>query len=75
MPALRRRAPTVRFMTFDGVVTLPTKEREESTARAISSSRDDLAPRTHRRGAEGAVRSGRGEMALDVEGVVDGGVG
>jgi hypothetical protein len=30
------------------------------------------APCVHRRGAKRAVRFGRGEMALDVEGVVDG---
>jgi hypothetical protein len=58
-----------------GVVKLWTEEREETTAFAISSSGDHLAPRAHRRGAEGAMRSGRGQMALDVEGVVDGGVG
>ena len=33
------------------------------------------APRAHRRGAKRAVRLGGSEMTLDVEGVVDGGVG
>jgi hypothetical protein len=64
-----------RVIAPQGVVTLWTEEREKTTAFAISSSRNHLAPGAHRRGAEGAMRSGRGEMALDVEGVVDGGVG
>jgi len=35
-----------------------------------SSSGGDLAPRLRGRRSEGSVRSGGGEMALDVEGVV-----
>jgi transposase-like protein len=58
-----------------GVVTLPTNEREGPLALRISSSPNRLAPRVHRRGAEGAVRWSGGEVALDVESVVDGGVG
>jgi hypothetical protein len=55
----------------DGVVTLSTGEREGPAALEISSSGDRLAPRVHRRGAEGAVRCSGGEVALDVE---DGGM-
>jgi adenine-specific DNA methylase len=58
----------------EGFVTLPTEEREGSATLEISSSSDRLAPRIHRRGAEGAVRCSGGEVALDVEGVEDGGM-
>jgi len=43
--------------------------------RLISSGCDGLARRVHRRSAQGAMRSGGGEVALNVEGVVDRGVG
>ena len=46
-------------------------EREEPAALDISGGRDGVAPRVHRRDAEGAMRFGRGEVALDVENVVD----
>jgi hypothetical protein len=59
---------------LEGVVTLPTEEREGPADLEISSRRDRLAPRVHRRGAEGAVRCSGGEVALDVEGVEDGGM-
>jgi site-specific DNA recombinase len=39
-----------------GLVTLATKERDASATLEISSSRDCLAPRAHRRGAECAMR-------------------
>ena len=39
-----------------GLVTLPTKERDGPAALEILSSRDCLAPRAHRRGAESAMR-------------------
>jgi hypothetical protein len=57
-----------------GIVTLPNKERDEVAARAFSGDRNGRTPRIHRSGAEASVRSGKGEMALDVENVVDGGV-
>jgi hypothetical protein len=50
------------------------QECERPASRVFSSGRNGRAPRVHRRGAEGAVRSGRCEVALDVEGVVDGGM-
>jgi uncharacterized protein YbjT (DUF2867 family) len=54
-----------------GTVTLPNRARNKS-ARMLGSSRsDDVAPRLHRRGPKGSVRSCRGEMTLDVEGVLD----
>jgi len=34
-----------------GIVTLPREERERTTPQRFSSGRDDLVPRTHRRGA------------------------
>jgi hypothetical protein len=58
-----------------GVVTLPTDEREGPATHEISSSRDRIAPRVHRRGAESVMRLGRSEVALDIEDVVDGGMG
>jgi hypothetical protein len=64
-----------RWRIFTGVVTLSKRRREAGLLRGTSSGRDDLAPRGHRRGAKRAVRLGRGEMALDVKDVVDGGVG
>jgi hypothetical protein len=57
-----------------GAVTLPCSERAVSAPQELSGRGDRSAPRVHRRGAKRAVRLGRGEMALDVEGVVDGGV-
>jgi len=39
----------------DGLVTLATKERGGPAALEILSSRDCLAPRAHRRGAESAM--------------------
>jgi hypothetical protein len=39
-----------------GLVTLPTKEHDGPAALEISSTRDCLAPRAHRRGAESAMR-------------------
>jgi len=61
--------------TLNGIVTLSNGERKKPAALDISSGRDGDAPRVHRRGAEGAMRLGRGEVALDVENVVDGGMG
>ena len=56
------------------VVTLPCSEREVSAPQELSGRLDRGTPRVHRRRAKPAVRLGRGEMALDVKGVVDGGV-
>ena len=60
---------------FEGIVTLSNGEREKPVALDISGGRDGVAPRVHRRDAEGAMRLGRGEVALDVENVVDDGMG
>jgi len=54
---------------------LPNKERDEVAACEFSGDRNGRTPSIHRSGAEASVRSGRGEMALDVENVVDGGMG
>jgi hypothetical protein len=61
-------------MTRPGLVTLPTKDRDVPAALEISSSRDCLAPRAHRRGAENPMRWSGSEVALDVESVEDGSV-
>jgi len=42
---------------------LSNEERDKAAARVFSSGRDRLAPRVHRRGAEGAVRLGGYEVA------------
>src|SRR5471030_1900670 len=46
-----------------GIVTLSNGEREKPVALDISGGRDGVAPRVHRRDAEGAMRLGRGEVA------------
>ena len=55
----------------EGVVTLSNRERDRPAALAVSS-RDGLAPRVHRRGAEASVGLGGCKVALDVEDVVNG---
>ena len=58
-----------------GIVNLLNNGRDEA-ARSISSSGDGrLTPGVDRSSAKRAVRGGRGQMALDVESVVNGGVG
>src|SRR5208337_5418320 len=59
-----------RSLGHNGVVTLPTREREVAASQDLSGRCDRGAPRVHRRGAKRAVRLGGDEMALDVEGVV-----
>ncbi len=61
-------------VVHDGVVTLPCGEREASAPQELSGHCDCGPPRGHRRSAKRAVRLGGDEMALDVEGIVDGGV-
>ena len=61
--------------TCGGFVTLPCREREVSAPQELSGRCDCSPPRCHRDTAKRAVRLGGDEMALDVEGVVDGGVG
>ena len=56
------------------VVTLLFLEREVSEPHKLSGRCDCGPPCGHRHGAKRAVRVGGDEMALDVEGVVDGGV-
>ena len=58
----------------DGFVTLPCREREVSAPQELSGRCDCGSPRGHRDTAKRAVRLGGDEMALDVEGIVDGGV-
>jgi hypothetical protein len=53
-----------------GFVTLPRRERERSAAQDLLGRRDCRPPRVHRLGAKRAVRLGRGEMTLDVKGVL-----
>jgi hypothetical protein len=74
-PRLYRASRGRRHSSSNGFVTLWTQEREEPAPCPISLSRGRLAPRVHRRGAEASMRSGRGKVTFDVEGVVDGGVG
>src|SRR5208337_830568 len=57
-----------------GFVTLPCREREAWAPQELSGRCDCSPPRGHRDTAKRAVRLGGDEMALDVEGVVDGGV-
>jgi hypothetical protein len=57
-----------------GIVTLPTKERDSVVAIEFSCGSNCRALCVHRRGAEASVRSGRREVALDVENVVDDGM-
>ena len=72
---VRRPRPTWPSAgSADGFVTLRCGEREVSAPQELSGRCDSGPPRVHRRGAKRAVRLGGGEMALDVEGVVDGGV-
>src|SRR5580700_8913083 len=60
---------------YFGTVTLSNRARNKSAGMLGSRRSDDVAPRLHRRGPEGSVRFCGGEMALDVESVVSGGVG
>ena len=56
-----------------GIVTLLNEERKKAASRRSSSGH--RTPDVHRRGAEAAVRRRGCQMTLDVEGVVDGGMG
>ena len=58
-----------------GFVTLPCRERALSAPQELLGRCDCGPPRCHRGTAKRAVRLGGDEMALDVEGIVDGGVG
>jgi hypothetical protein len=60
---------------LEGIVTSPMGERKKFAPGGCSSYREHLAPNVHRGGAERSERSRRYEMALDVEEVVNGGVG
>ncbi len=64
-----------RLMALKGFVTLPCREREVSAPQELSGRCDCGPPRGHRDTAKRAVGLGGDEMALDVKGVVDGGVG
>ncbi len=59
---------------LEGFVTLLCREREVSAPHELSGRCDCGPPRGHRDGAKRAVRVGGDEVALDVEGVVDGGM-
>ena len=71
------RAGVVRWQT-GGVLGLcfdnELDERDISASRPTSSSSDRVSPRAHRCGAEGSMGLSCGEMALNVESVVGGGV-
>src|SRR5450432_4133944 len=56
-----------RFSIDAGIVTSPCDERAKSARRGYSNYCERLAPSAHRGGAERSVRSGRCEMALEVE--------
>src|SRR5208337_4002848 len=74
---LKPTRPTLSHLVsniHEGVVTLPCGEREASAPQELSGHCDCSPPRGHRRSAKRAVRLGGDEMALDVEGIVDGGV-
>ena len=58
-----------------GSVTLPYDEREVSAPWELSGRCDRGPPRAHRSSAKHAMRLGGREMGLDVENVVDGGMG
>jgi hypothetical protein len=58
-----------------GIVTLTPTKRVEPPAVILSSSLSGHQPSIHRRCTVGAVRSGGCQVTLEVEGVVDGGVG
>ena len=60
---------------LNGAVTLAFEERGGLCRHRCSSRRGGLAPRRRRRGAQHTVRLSGGQMALDVERVVDGCVG
>ena len=64
----------VGAMLAKGFVTLPCREREVSASQELSGRCARRPSRGHRRSAKHVVRWGRDEMALDVEGIVDGGV-
>jgi len=64
-----------RLAIQQGFVTLSNRECEKPPSRVISSDRNGRTPRAHRRGSKGSVGMGGCEVALDVEDVVDGGVG
>src|SRR5271166_6199042 len=74
--AFRARSQTggLKATCPGGVVTLPCGEREASAPQELSGRCNCSPPRGHRRSAKRAVRLGGDEMALDVEGIVDGGV-
>ena len=55
----------------EGIVTLSPQARNEPASYILLSSLSGRQPSIHRRCTVGAVRSGRCQVALDVEGVVD----
>jgi hypothetical protein len=71
-----------RFLDVGPDCKLPTalsrcrsKGALSAEACEFSRERNCLAPRVHRRGAKGAMRSAQCDVTLDVKCVVDGGVG
>ena len=60
------------YSSTTGFVTLPNEECEEAVFTILSGGRDRRPPRVHGRRTESAVRSGGCQVALDVEGIVDG---
>src|SRR6516225_7543716 len=61
-------------MCHGGAVRLTSVEQKELPAETRSLGRDRIPPLVRRLGAEDPQRRARYEMALEVEGIVDGGV-
>ena len=73
-PRPRCRPRRDRLIGEEGVVTLSKRRCEAGLLGATSRGGDCFAPRAHRRGAKRAMRLGRNEMALAVEGTENGGI-
>ena len=69
-----QEAPRLALEDLQGFVTLPCLEREVSVPHKLSGRCDCGPPRGRRDGAKRTVSLGGDEMALDVEGIVDGGM-
>ena len=70
-----RAAHCLSLVTAEGIVTLLTPGWKKAPRWFSSIDHDCLTPRVDSRSSKRAVRGGGSQMALGVEGVVDGGVG
>lgn len=61
-------------LLVEGHYHVVARKTKRACGRIFSGGCNRRQPSIHRRRTEGAVRSGGGQVALDVEGVVDGGV-